>query len=90
MGKERTKHPAQKPEKVFKPFIEYFTNPNDVVLDPFHGVGTTMKVCRDLGRSCIGIEISPKYCGMTKNRVFPKEKPLISDIEYKFEVFEGG
>jgi DNA modification methylase len=40
-----------------------------IVLDPFLGSGTTMKVARELGRSCIGIEINPEYVKIAKNRV---------------------
>lgn len=40
-----------------------------IVLDPFFGSGTTMKVARKLGVSCIGIEISPKYVAMAKREV---------------------
>ena len=40
-----------------------------IVLDPFLGSGTTMKVARELGRNCIGIEINPKYVEIAKKRV---------------------
>lgn len=68
-GKERLKHPTQKPEKIIELFVKYWSNEGDVVLDPFVGSGTTMKVCGDLGRNCIGIEINPDYVEMCKNRV---------------------
>ena len=38
-------------------FIRQYTNPGDLVLDPFCGVGTTLKVAADLGRRAIGCEI---------------------------------
>jgi DNA modification methylase len=68
-GKERTEHPTQKPEKLIEPFIKYWTNEGDIILDPFLGSGTTMKVARDLNRNCIGIEIDEKYIEMTKKRL---------------------
>ncbi len=40
-----------------------------VVLDPFLGSGTTMKVARELGVNCIGIEIVEEYCKMTMKRL---------------------
>lgn len=47
--------PRQLPER----FIRQYTNPGDLVLDPFAGVGTTLKVAHQLGRRAIGFEIDP-------------------------------
>ena len=71
-GNERYKygfHPTQKPEKVCEWLIKYLSNEGDVILDPFGGAGTTMKVARDLGRSCITIEKDERYIEMTKRRL---------------------
>jgi DNA modification methylase len=62
-------HPTQKPEKICEWLIKYLSNEGDLILDPFLGSGTTMKVARDLKRSCIGIEIDNKYIEMTKKRL---------------------
>jgi hypothetical protein len=43
--------------------------PDGIVLDPFIGSGTTMKVALDLGRNAIGIELNQKYVGIIKKRV---------------------
>lgn len=40
-------------------FIRQYTNPGDLVLDPFCGVGTTCRVAAELGRRAIGFEIDP-------------------------------
>ena len=40
-----------------------------LVLDPFLGSGTTARACKDLGRKCIGIEISQKYCDIAIKRL---------------------
>jgi DNA modification methylase len=40
-------------------FIRQYTNPGDLVLDPFCGVGTTVRVAAELGRRAIGFEIDP-------------------------------
>ena len=50
-------------------FISNFTNKNDVVLDPFMGTGTTGKVCKELNRSFIGIEIDHEYFLLSKKRI---------------------
>lgn len=73
---ERTDHPAQYPEEVIERIIEVSSNPGDVVLDPFLGSGTTMKVARDLGRSCIGIELDSEYLDkIVQERVFTGYTP---------------
>jgi len=68
---ERTDHPAQYPEDVIERIIKTSTDVGDVVLDPFLGSGTTAKVARDLGRSCIGIELDEEYIDeIVRGRVF--------------------
>lgn len=74
-GKERIKvngkkaHPTQKPEQLLKRVILASTNEKDIVLDPFCGTGTTVKVAKELGREFIGIEKSLNYCRLISNRV---------------------
>ena len=68
-GKERTKHPTQKPLKIIEPFIRWWTKENDLILDPFVGSGTTAVVCEKLNRRWIGCEISKEYCDITIKRV---------------------
>jgi DNA modification methylase len=43
-------------------FIRLFTDPGDIVLDPFLGSGTTALAARDLGRWYVGIDTNEKYC----------------------------
>ncbi len=68
---ERTEHPAQFPEALAATIVRLSSNPGDLVLDPFLGSGTTMKVARDLRRSCIGFEIEKRYVDdIIADRVF--------------------
>jgi len=68
-GNERTSHPTQKPLKLIKKLLEIHSNQNDIVADLFLGSGTTAVACKELGRRYIGIEISPEYCEIARNRV---------------------
>jgi len=61
--KEKRKwHKNQHPEALLKRMILMSTNPGDLVIDMFGGTFTTARVCKELGRDCISIEISPVYC----------------------------
>jgi DNA modification methylase len=83
-GKERLEHPTQKPEKVIELFVKYWSNEGDTVLDPFLGSGTTMVVCRNLKRNCIGIEINDNYIEMTKKRL--NWGSTLGNVEFEFKV----
>jgi len=85
--KDKRYHKWGQHEGFVKKIIELLTDEGDTVLDPFLGGGTTMKVCQDLSRSCIGIEIDPKYCMIVKERCFGRQF-LDHEVEYKFEVDE--
>jgi DNA modification methylase len=66
---EREEHPTQKPEALIARIILASSNENSLVLDPFSGSGTTLRVCQQLGRDCIGMELNPAYVEMTKKRL---------------------
>jgi len=57
-------HPASFPEYIPEFFIKLFTEKNNVVLDPFAGSGTTIKIANKLNRNCIGIELNQEYYKM--------------------------
>ena len=83
--KEHMGHPTQKPIDLIKELLTVSTEENNIVLDAFLGSGSTMVACQDFGRSCIGIEVVPKYCDLTKKRCFGRQF-LDREVEYKFEV----
>jgi len=61
--KEKRKwHKNQHPEALIERMILMSTKPGDLVIDMFAGTGTVNRVCKQLNRRCIGIEISPVYC----------------------------
>jgi len=55
------KHYASFPVKLIKPMILAGSKENDIVLDPFMGIGTTAIVAKRLGRRFVGIELNPQY-----------------------------
>lgn len=62
-------HPTQKPEALLYRTIMSSTNPDDVVLDPFFGTGTTGAVAKKLGRKYIGIERETDYIKAAQKRL---------------------
>ena len=68
-GEYRFEHPTQKPQKVIDWCINKSSESNQVILDPFLGSGTTAYCAKKLGRKCIGIEISEKYCKIAVDRL---------------------
>lgn len=50
-------------------FIKLFTQPNDVVLDPFMGAGTTAVAAKQLSRYFVGVERESDYCAIAAKRV---------------------
>ena len=61
-------HPARMPEKLVDFFINFLTNKNAIVLDPFGGSNTTGKVAQDLGRRWVYVEQSKEYVLGSKGR----------------------
>ena len=62
-------HPTQKPLELLKRIVALCSNPNDTVLDPFCGSGTTGVACVLLNRNFIGIDLEQKYLDLTKLRM---------------------
>lgn len=70
-------HPAPFPEELPKRCIKLYTFIGDVVLDPFCGTGTTCLVASKLNRRYIGIDISQKYCNISKSRLSAVQMDLL-------------
>ena len=63
------KHPAQKPVSILKKMIKIASNENDIIFDPFMGVGSTGVAALELGRRFIGVEIEKIYFDAAKKRI---------------------
>lgn len=68
-GKERTKHPTQKPLKLISELINIHSKENDLVFDPFMGSGTTGEAAIRAKRNFIGIEKEKEYFDISMNRL---------------------
>lgn len=69
-------HSAVFPVELPKWFIKLFTQPGDLVLDPFVGSGTTALAAIQLARSYVGIDINPEYVEITKSRLSETQMSL--------------
>ena len=89
-GEERLKgsdgkklHPTQKPEALLARIILASSRPDDLVLDPFCGSGTTGAVAKRLGRRFIGIEREKTYAAAARARiaaVAPLPAPVLASF----------
>lgn len=75
-------HPTQKPVDLMKHLIETYSNPDETVLDPFMGSGSTGVACVQTGRKFIGCELDPHFYDVAQNRL----KKAVDN--YQFTLFE--
>lgn len=68
-NQNRQNHPTQKPEGLIERMILASSNESELVLDPFCGSGTTLRVCQQLNRRGLGYELNPSYVEMIQNRL---------------------
>ena len=66
---KKYRHPAMFPKKLVEQALKLFSYKNDVILDPFNGVGTTTVVAKHFNRRYTGIDISQKYCDIAIQRL---------------------
>jgi len=78
-------HSAAFPEDLPTWFIKLFTQPEDIVLDPFIGSGTTAVAAKRLKRNYAGIDINNEYCQKTRERVM-QIQPRLLDAKATYKV----
>jgi len=92
-------HPAPFPYLMIQRLLRFFTKKGDLVLDPFCGVGSTLKACALNGRRGVGIELIEKWVELTKKRLAteansgPEQKIIQGDSrevmrQFKDEMFD--
>lgn len=68
-GREKGAHPWQQGEGELKGIFEPFTDPNDLILDPFMGSGTVLAMAKKMNRRAIGFDINADNVAYTKGRL---------------------
>lgn len=68
-NRNRQKHPTQKPEGLMERMVLASSNIGEIILDPFAGSGTTLRVCQQLNRRCIGFELNPGFVEIIVDRL---------------------
>ena len=62
-------HDTEKPVELMKILIENSSNENDIVFDPFMGIGSTIIASKNLNRQYMGIEIDKNYYDIVQDRI---------------------
>lgn len=80
---ERTSHPTQKPLSLLRKLIRCYSNPGDMILDPFAGSGSTLIAAHQEGRGAIGYEINQEYYEEAQTRIEAEtlQLELMLDVE---------
>ena len=69
LSAERLGYPTQKPVSLLERIVRASSNPDDVVLDPFCGCGTTILAAQKLGRQWIGIDVTHLAISLIEKRL---------------------
>jgi len=80
-GVKQDKHLAMFPEELPHRLIKMFSFPNETVLDPFLGSGTTSLVAKNLNRNSVGYEINSEYIPIIKDKIGRNNAFLQIEIE---------
>ena len=80
-GARQDKHLAMFPEELPKRLIKMFSFPNETVLDPFMGSGTTAYVAKMLDRNSIGYEINSEFISIIEEKIGDNDAFAISETE---------
>lgn len=71
-------HTAQKPLSLMAELVSLFTDPDEVVLDPFAGSGTTLLACKRAGRFGLGVEQDEEHCETIARRLAASQPDLFT------------
>jgi DNA modification methylase len=71
------KHPTMKPIPLFSYLLNNSSKEGQIIADSFVGSGTTMATCHQLGRTCLAMELDPRFCQVTVDRMAQLDPELI-------------
>jgi DNA modification methylase len=80
-GHARPDHPCPKPEPLMLELVQQFTDPGELILDPFAGSGTTLLAAKRLGRRAIGCEVNEAFAEVAAKRLQQGALPLAEPPE---------
>ncbi len=66
---QETAHPCPRKLDHVSWLVNWWTQPTDLIFDPFCGSGTTLLAAKNSGRKAIGVEVEERYCEMAANRM---------------------
>ena len=78
-------HPARLPAQVAATFIGLLSDPDELVLDPFLGSGTTAIEAQRLGRTAIGFDLNPISCLISKAKTLPIRAATVTAITLRLK-----
>ena len=87
-AKIERQHPAPFSFTDIRRLVRFFTKHDQVVLDPFVGIGSTLKACALEGRKGIGIELNPLFVELTRERIRTEVRDMFVTVEEQ-QVLEG-
>ena len=76
LKKGTKQHPTEKPIDLMKILIENSSSENEIVLDPFIGVGSTALACKESNRQYIGFELDTNYYNIATKRISEHHEQL--------------
>ena len=77
----KRRHPASFPDRIPFDCIQVFSEKGDVILDPMVGSGSTAIAAHILERHYVGIDISPEYCELARQRIRLRQSNLLEDFK---------
>jgi len=80
-GEKQINHEAMFPEELPKRLIKMYSFKGEIILDPFVGSGTTLKVACELGRNSIGYEINENFLDIMKEKIGTYKIPSLCNVE---------